>query len=447
MTRRVVVVAMNWSRDKDPRVPLGHASIVATLAAEPDIDVRSVVAPVNGRGGRPDVLADLIQAEAGALRAADIDVAFGAYVWNESLLRGTLAELRRRGFGGRIILGGPQVSYAGPGLEALYPEADAFVRGYGEEALRAIVRSPDRQRIAGVHWAGSRDTTSRADVDLECLSSPWLTGLIPLTGQKFVRWETQRGCPFRCSFCQHKEAGARLRSRELALSRIEAEIDLFCDHGVDDIAVLDPIFNMAPHATAVLERFGARGFAGRLSLQCRAEAITPPFLDAAARLNVRLELGLQTIHLTESRAIHRNNNLPGVDRALSEVRRHDLPHEVSLIFGLPEQTLASFEASVSWCLERRVPVIKAFPLLLLRGTAVDRDRSRWGLRDSGGDMPMVVSSKTFDYAAWRAMAQLSEALKVTEGRHPASLGDLKRLAEGLEPSISRFQPDPEKEVA
>jgi len=172
-----------------------------------------------------------------------------------------------------------------------------------------------------------------------------------------------------------------------------------------------------------------------------------PFLEAAAALDVRLEFGLQTIHPAESRAIHRNNNLPLVDRALSAVRQRGLPHEVSLIFGLPEQTLASFEASVSWCLERRVPVIKAFPLLLLRGTAIDRDRGRWGFRDGGGDMPMVVASKTFDYTAWCAMARISEALRITEGRHPASLVDLKRLADALEPSISRFQPDLDQEVA
>ena len=34
-SRRVVLVELYWTRDKDPRVPLGHASILASLARDP----------------------------------------------------------------------------------------------------------------------------------------------------------------------------------------------------------------------------------------------------------------------------------------------------------------------------------------------------------------------------------------------------------------------------
>jgi radical SAM superfamily enzyme YgiQ (UPF0313 family) len=378
------------------------------------------------------------------LSPADVDVAFGAYVWGESLLRDVLRRLRGAGFEGRIILGGPQISYSGAGLERLYPEADAFVRGYGEEALASLASTPHAHSIAGVHWAGTKDALSRAAVDLEALPSPWLSDTIPLTDQSFIRWETQRGCPFRCSFCQHREPGARLRRRALGLPRIEAEIDLFCAAGVREIAVLDPIFNVAPHAVGVLQRFADHRFTGRLSLQCRAEAIDDAFLDAASALDVCLELGLQTIHPEEGRAIQRGNQIVRVDAALASMRARGISHEVSLIFGLPLQTLASFEASVAWCLEREVPVIKAFPLLLLRGTALERDRDRWSLGDSGGAMPMVLRSSTFDFDDWSAMARLSEALKITEGRHPKSLPELRRLAATLEPDLLRWMPSTEE---
>ena len=447
MTRRVILVGMNWTRDKDPRIPLGHASILAALESSPGLEVRSVVVAVNAGDARPASLAASILAETSGLASAEVDVAFGAYVWNEPLLRDTLAALRRRGFAGRIVLGGPQISYAGSGLEAIYPEADAFVRGYGEEALVALASTSEPSVIPGVHWAHTRDLESHASVDLEHLASPWLSGLIPLVDQGFVRWETQRGCPFRCSFCQHREPGARLRRRELGMPRIEAEIDLFCEHGVADIAVLDPVFNMAPHATAVLERFAERGFKGRLSLQCRPEAIDDTFLEAASALRVRLEFGLQTIHRDEGRAVRRLNDVEKVDRVLAAVRRLGIDHEVSLIFGLPLQTLASFEASVRWCLERGVPVIKAFPLLLLRGTELERDRDRWGFVDAGGDMPMVVASSTFDRDDWWAMARIAEALRLTEGHHPTSFAALERLAAETEPSLPRWQPDSTQEAA
>ncbi|MDP2270502.1 MAG: radical SAM protein [Archangium sp.] len=447
MSRPLILVDFCWTRDKDPRVPLGHASLLASLRAVPGLDVRTVVVAVNAGLQRPEEVAAVILDHATGCDSTNVDVAFGAYVWGEDLLRAVLSALRRRGFRGRIILGGPQISYAGPGLEELYPEADAFVRGYGEDALVSITRAPGRPLVAGVHYAGQDDRCQRTTVDLETLPSPWLTGVVPIEGQRFIRWETQRGCPFRCSFCQHREPGARLRHRQLARSRVLDEVAFFCRHDVREIAVLDAIFNVGSGATDTLRAFVDGGFRGRLSLQCRAELVTPAFLDAAQMLDTCLEFGLQTIHAAEGSAIDRANDIEKVDRSLAEVRRRSIPHEVSLIFGLPEQTLDSFLASVRWCLERRVPVIKAFPLMLLRGTPLERTRHRWGLREHGASMPIVVASNSFDERAWAHMARVAEALAATEGTHPVDLDGLLRLAESCVPDLGRWQSGPLRRAA
>ncbi|MBI4814830.1 MAG: hypothetical protein HY791_01150 [Deltaproteobacteria bacterium] len=189
------------------------------------------------------------------------------------------------------------------------------------------------------------------------------------------------------------------------------------------------------------------GFKGRLSLQCRAELITAEFLDVAQMLDVVLEFGLQTIHRNEGAEIDRVNDLEKVDRVLAEVRRRSIRHEVSLIFGLPCQTLGSFSSSVQWCLERQVPVIKAFPLMLLRGTRLDQKRDRWNLRESGASMPMVVSSSSFDRREWEQMARIAEALIATEGGHPSDVVALLPLAKSLEPNLRRWSSDDLERVA
>jgi radical SAM superfamily enzyme YgiQ (UPF0313 family) len=401
------------------------------------------VLPVNAEPTSAGEVVRAILEEARATSPADVDVAFGAYVWNEALLQGVLPLLRARGFAGRIVLGGPQISYAGRGLEGIYPQADVFVRGYGEAALCALARDPSNLAIPGVHHAGGEDRCAQAEVRLDDLPSPWLDGLVPARGQPFLRWETKRGCPFRCSFCQHREPGARLRRRSLSATRVTREIDLFCEAGVREIAVLDPIFNQGAEATAVLERFVNRGYRGRLSLQCRAELVDEPFLDAAEQLDVCLEFGLQTIHQSEGDAVLRRNQVARVDAVLAEVGRRRIDHEVSLIFGLPEQTLASFKESVEFCLARRVPRIKAFPLLLLRGTALDDERDRWGFVDAGGAMPMAVESRSFSRADWEIMARISEALRRTEGAHPGTMSELLDRAADSRVDIARWQPQAE----
>jgi radical SAM superfamily enzyme YgiQ (UPF0313 family) len=447
MARSIILVDLYWTRDKDPRVPLGHASLLAALGQEPGLDVHPVVVPVNLGKLDVDELATTILECAWDKSPDAADLAIGAYVWAEELIQRLLPLLRARGFRGRIILGGPQISYAEPGLEPIYPDTDAFVRGYGEDALLQLVRAPGRPPITGVHYAGDVDRCEQAQASLDLLPSPWLTEAVPIAGQRFIRWETQRGCPFRCAFCQHREPGARLKRRELAVSRILSEVQLFCRHDVKEIAVLDPIFNLGRNATDILLAFVENSFKGRLSLQCRAESTTEDFLETAAALDVRLEFGLQTIHEKEAAAVQRRNQMDKVDSVLAAVRRRNIAHEVSLIFGLPEQTLDSFLASVQWCLERGVPVIKAFPLMLLRGTQLDRERLRWGFYERGIHMPVVVTANSFDERDWTEMARVAEALRLTEGRHPSQVRELRRLAARCEIDMSRWQPLPTQEAA
>jgi len=187
-------------------------------------------------------------------------------------------------------------------------------------------------------------------------------------------------------------------------------VDALVAGGATDIAVLDPIFHTNPAAVEILQRFAARGYRGRLSLQSRFELIDTPFLDACAPLNVRLEFGLQTVHRAEMKAIRRMNDLKAADRVIAQLHTHRIPFEVSLIYGLPEQTLQSFQQSVEWCLERRVPVVRAFPLMLLRGTGLDLDRDRFGLVENDSPIPLVVRSLSFNEADWQQMCTIAENL-------------------------------------
>ncbi|WP_225413585.1 B12-binding domain-containing radical SAM protein [Stigmatella hybrida] len=424
-SRRVILVSIDWTREKDPRLPLGHASIVAALL-KAKVDVRAFSFAINLAGfNEAHILRNILDSAQGC-QPEQVDVGLGVYVWNDPVVKRLLVALRRNGFRGRIILGGPQISYAGAGLEQLYPEADAFVRGYGEEAMVALASSAERIRFMGVHWAGQVDSGLQAQAQLETLASPFLGSVINLSGeQRFIRWETQRGCPFRCSFCQHREAGSRLRRRDIPLARLEREIELFVRSGVSDIAVLDPLFNLGDHSLAVLKTFRRLGYGGRLSVQCHFSTLDDEFLDACEGLDMRLEFGLQTIHEREARAVERVNHLEKVVEGIRKLHERSITFEVSIIFGLPEQTLDSFQRTVDFCLRQRVPVLKAFPLMLLRGTALERERTRWGLEESSEPIPSVIRSHTFDEQEWRRMEEIAAALRRTEGKHPACVEALE----------------------
>jgi coproporphyrinogen III oxidase-like Fe-S oxidoreductase len=92
-------------------------------------------------------------------------------------------------------------------------------------------------------------------------------------------------------------------------------------------------------------------------------------------------------------------------------------YEVSLIYGLPGQTLASFAESICFLRDNGCEKITAFPLMLLRGTELFADKSRWGFteRPEGRfGIPVVFESNSFSENDWWTMRQIAEELAPTE---------------------------------
>jgi radical SAM superfamily enzyme len=216
-------------------------------------------------------------------------------------------------------------------------------------------------------------------------------------------------------------------------ARVAAEIKLFCEQAPGaDIAVLDPTFNTSTaHAVAILDSFHAHDFTGRLSLQVRPEKITHTFLEAAARLGpgrVTLEMGVQTAVAKELDEIGRvagacsERSLRKVGEKLALVGSFGLDAELSLMFALPHQSVASLQESVGWC-RAHLPNarLSAFPLMLLRGTLLHQRREALGLVEGFVSHPLVeriqsfiphvVETPTMSRSDWVQMADIAGALE------------------------------------
>lgn len=413
MKRHLVVLDLPFRRPKDPRATLGDASLRARVTREQGVEVVSVSWAVNQPGADREELACKLMVE---LDRGEPILGVGCYVWNERLVQWLLPEIRRRGFRGAIVLGGPQITYAAPGVDGCYPHADIFIRGYGEDALAELVRGDELgDAIPGVSFAGRDHTRSLAKVNYERLESPMIAGILPLGG--FQRWETQRGCLYRCAFCQWP-GGIDGRQR-FSQGRIESECEMLAGSHTSEIAIQDPIFNSDPHGwLAPLVALDHHGYRGRLSMQLRAETFT--CVDGFLRLSLadrcKLEFGLQTIHREEMSVIQRNNNIAKCQEVFAALNDGGAFVEVSLIYGLPNQTLDSFQRSVEFA-RNHAKSVRAFPLLLLRGTPLHGRKDELGLVEDESDIPQVVASPTFTRRDHEKMASIAQELAATADGH------------------------------
>ena len=416
MNKHIIFVSVDWERSQDGRSNLGAASILASLK-QAGIQYTLIEGAINSADFsyselETQILSAIHELE---IQGASCLIGIGAYIWNEPVTQ-QLTEVIHNSTSIPVVLGGPQISYTEAGaLEKLYPYANIFVRGHGEQAMVALARGENTQEL-GIHFAGQTDQGAKSEIALEQLPSPWLTEVMNVG--KSIRWETMRGCPFRCSFCQHRESGNRfkLAEQQLDYERITKEARIFARAGVERISILDPIFHLNTKRTVdLLTMFKEVGLTAQLALQCRFESVKDEFLDALEGLNVVLEFGLQTTIWEEGAAIGRPNNLSMAERVIEKLRVRKIPFEVSLIYGLPKQTLASFRQSLSWCWSQQVPVTRAWPLMILRGTELDKQREEFGFIESTDKaIPHVIASNSFTHGEYCQMVALAQTTNLPD---------------------------------
>ena len=106
--RQLKLVGLDWLRQKDPKVPLGTASISAHLKSQGiEHQLRSFA--VNDPGFRPDEVISWALDGLASRDGRDACLCFGAFIWAEKELQYILQGIRDGGFRGTIALGGPQV--------------------------------------------------------------------------------------------------------------------------------------------------------------------------------------------------------------------------------------------------------------------------------------------------------------------------------------------------
>ncbi len=365
----IILLSLNWYRRKDPRVPLGMAYLYSALKSGiadcTDVDIKFINADV--RENLSNVLHEVLVLNPSVL-------GMSVYAWNSEQIKHLGHSLRELGFTGTIVLGGPEITYGGQELNEEFDAADYFVKGFGEAPILEIVRKSLEGQVpvgAGIYRKGEDIGNILSNSNNEFPSSPYShKELIPLvTGGDFLRWQTQRGCVYRCSFCAFKLPNGL--TDESDLPTVEYELGKIKETGIKNVAVLDPVFFLKKERSMkVLELIRTICPEVHFNIQTRFEHLDSEIIESISTLNITLECGLQTLDPAVQKEIKRVNNKAKVLEIIRELIKKGVPFETHLIYGLPMQTFESFYSDVSTLKELGCRTVRLFPLSLLRGTEI-----------------------------------------------------------------------------
>lgn len=301
------------------------------------------------------------------LARADV-VGFSLYVWNVRLSLEIARRLKQRNPDVVIVVGGPQT----PDRAGDFLRTNAFIdiacHGEGERTFLEIldrVRRRDWSDIEGTSYldAGgvliTRPRLKRMR-ELDVIPSPFLEGIFaPLIAanpqQTWIGlWETNRGCPFGCTFCDWGSA-TQAKVYQFGMERLAAEIDWFSRHKIEFVFCCDANFGILPRdvdiARAVADKKARYGYPKAFSVQNTKNATERAYLTqkilSDAGLNKGVAVSLQSVDATTLKNIKRQNiSLQSYEELQARFTRDRVETYSDLILALPGETYESFVEGV-----------------------------------------------------------------------------------------------------
>jgi anaerobic magnesium-protoporphyrin IX monomethyl ester cyclase len=268
-----------------------------------------------------------------------------------SELEPIVERLRRPGV--RIVIGGALVGLLAPDWQG-FAGVDLAAIGYGEILVPVIsdwirggfeqLRAPRggrmaRRKFTTFLWSGVPHGRS-----LDFLSSPDWSLAERVHGRRFpmVYYESVRGCPYRCNFCNYPYLFDDTKFRYKSAMRIADDWEKISQEtGAEYITCLDSLFTI-PRARLVslCDLLIRRGIKTKWICYARADDLAQPDIapmmkDAGA---IQVQIGIESGDQGQLDNMDKQCSVESNIAALHNCRRAGITSAVSLIVGFPGET-------------------------------------------------------------------------------------------------------------
>lgn len=291
-----------------------------------------------------DILEDIYR------RKPDV-IGFSCYIWNIGMVERLMGELHKLLPKLPVFLGGPEVTYDADKLLRKYPYLTGIFIGEGEATFAQVVKyyvKKNPESLEDIPGLMLRSGMTPARKPLNLTDVPFLyDDMAPFTN-RIIYYETQRGCPFRCSYCL-SSIDKTVRFRDIEV--VKKELAFFLEKKVKQVKFVDRTFNCNhDHAMAVWQYLydhdnGVTNF----HFEIAGDILREDEIALVAKMRpglVQFEIGVQSTNTDTLREIRRVMDIEKLKQVVAALKAaHNVHIHLDLIAGLPYEDYDSFARS------------------------------------------------------------------------------------------------------
>lgn len=291
-----------------------------------------------------DILEDIYR------RKPDV-IGFSCYIWNIGMVEKLMGELHKLLPKLPVFLGGPEVTYDADKLLRKYPYLTGIFIGEGEATFAQVVKyyvKKNPESLEDIPGLMLRSGMTPERKPLNLTDVPFLyDDMAPFTN-RIIYYETQRGCPFRCSYCL-SSIDKTVRFRDIEV--VKKELAFFLEKKVKQVKFVDRTFNCNhDHAMAVWQYLydhdnGVTNF----HFEIAGDILREDEIALVAKMRpglVQFEIGVQSTNTDTLREIRRVMDIEKLKQVVAALKAaHNVHIHLDLIAGLPYEDYDSFARS------------------------------------------------------------------------------------------------------
>lgn len=318
------------------------------------------------------------------------------YVWNANYNDGLAKLIKEEYPDCLIVYGGPHLPQtADDNWWIEHDYVDAVVYYEGEKTFVEILRTVNKAEMSnitnvcvnlGTHWTHSKDSKSNRLRDLSEIPSPYTSNLFTtIKPNNAVLFETQRGCPYACTFCDWGSL-TYTKVTKYELQRIKDEIEWAGKNKIGFFYNVDAnfgIFKARDHAIVdfLIETKAKYGYPKMFFVNWAKNA-NEDILQMAkklydAKLIKTFIMSLQTLTPEALKLTNRDNmDINKYTYFANRCKELDLPFDCELILGNPGETIEGWKNTYLTLADFEQLSTQIFPLALLPGAEISSKENR-----------------------------------------------------------------------